>query len=269
MAITQIRGTANYGQFELHTVNRNVERTKYLERSMRTHGWIDAYPMYVIRNGNNKFDIIDGHHRFEVAKSLKLPVKFVVCRQGPNIHETQRSTRVWSISDYLTSYVRAGFPVYAAVKDYHEKTGIPLNCCIGLLAGQLAHSGKKGDVFKSGAYSLGDRTCADIVGDIVIHCRKHGIDWAANHLFVQALSRVAIAAGFDPGTLKKKIKNYPFMLQKKANVEAYLTLIEEVYNWRSTTKIPLRFLADEAARKRSAIQPKANDKGETLSSGEM
>jgi hypothetical protein len=248
----RIRETSDYNKFELHFLNREVLKVKHLETSMRKYGWIDAFPMLVIRNGNKKLYIKDGHHRFSVAKSLGIPVKYVVCQEDIGVHELQKSTNQWSMRDYLGSYVRAGYPAYMTVKEYHERTGIAVNQCVSMLGGESASSSNKDVAFKEGRYSLGDPTHAVMVGDIITHCRKAGIKWANNHLFVQAVSRIAYLPEFDAKVFKNKVSTFPGLMEKRPNLESYLNLIEDVYNRQNRKRIPLRFLSDEAAKKRSA-----------------
>lgn len=251
----RIRETMDYDKFQLHLLNREVVKVKRLEESMQKHGWIDAYPMHVVKNGNGKLYIKDGHHRFVVAKSLGIPVKYVVCRDNAGIHELQASTVSWTVRDYLQSYVRAGIPSYIAVKEYHEKTGIGVKLCVSMLSGELAASNNKTHAFKTGKFVLGSQEQANKVADIVVHCVKVGIKWANATLFVQALSRVSFLPEFDVSTFKHKVSTFPGAMEKQTNVQDYMDMIESVYNRQNRQRVPLRFLADEAAKNRNAVKP--------------
>lgn len=251
--MTKILETNNYDRFELHEFNRDIGRTKYLEASMKAHGWISAYPMHVVRNGNGKLKIKAGHHRFFVARSLGIPVKFVECSDDATIHELEKATTPWSMADYLYSFCRKGKEAYLEVKDYHVKTGISLGSCISMLGGQAAGSNNFADSFKAGTYQIRDTTHAGIVADIILHCKKCGIKWATHDLFVKAVSRIAWADSFDPIILKHKISTFPYLVERQPNLSAYTDMLESVYNRQNKTRVPLAFLADEAARERNAI----------------
>ena len=150
---TQIRVTKDYSIFDLHEVNRDVKNTKNLENSMAVYGWIDAYPMHVVRNGDKRLKIKAGHHRFKVAKRLGIPVKFVVVdNDDVGIHELEKTAKQWSVSDYLQSYVRAGYKDYHIVKEYHERTGIGISNCISMLGGNQAGTGNFQEKFKDGNF---------------------------------------------------------------------------------------------------------------------
>lgn len=247
---TTLRATKDYGVFELHEFNRDVEQITRLEESMKLYGWIDAYPMYVVRNGDKKLKVKDGHHRLEVAKKLGIPAKFVVCQDSISIHELQKTTRPWSPSDYLTSYVRYGLPEYIAVKEYVDETGIPLGLAISLLAGESAGSANRMLSFKDGKYKLGNQLHADQVKAIVLHMKKCGIDFSTNSFFIQALSKALWVEGFSVSRFKDKISAHSAYFERQPNVQAYLDAIEAIYNRQSKDRMPVAFLAVEKSKER-------------------
>lgn len=54
----------------------------------------------------------------------------------------------------------------------------------------------------------------------------------------------------DIDKFENKIKKFSEIIKKKPNLEEYLSMFEEVYNYKSGKKIPLKFLAAEACRKK-------------------
>ena len=244
----------NYSKFELLEFNRDVHKTRYLEMSMMKHGWIDAYPAHVVRNPKTgKLQIKAGHHRFHVAQNLRIAIKYVECRDEATIHELERSTTPWKLKDYLISYVRLGKSAYDRVLAYHQETGINLGACISMLAGESAGSCNWHQQFKDGTYRLGDPTHSTIVGGIVICCKRSGFPHACAQLFIEALSKIAWAEGFSSTILKRKIGRYVEHMKKQPSKQAYVEMLDAIYNRGSQTKIPLAFLAEEAARKRNVV----------------
>jgi hypothetical protein len=251
----KVMQTRNYEMFELMPFNRDVEKTRHLERSMSEHGWIDAYPLHVKRNGGTKFLIKAGHHRYHVAKKLGIPVKFVVCDDDATIHELEKSTCSWTMKDYLISYCRLGKEDYIRVKSYCDTTGIGLQNAVSMLGGHSAGSGNFTKAFKDGTFKINDRKKhAETVKGIILHCTACGIKFAPTYLFVQSISKVAQVGGFDIQRFKAKIKTFAQFMEKKANLQQYLELIEEIYNRQAREKIPLAFLATQAARERNVIK---------------
>ncbi len=248
-----ITTTKNYGLFRLHVYNRNVDNIKRLEKSMRQYGWIDAYPMHVYRNGKKKLVIKAGHHRFEVARKLGIPVKYVVCDDSATIYELESSTNNWNLKDFLVSCVKAGDKTYIEIQEYHEKTGIPLFSCISLLAGQGANTHNKIQDFKLGEFTIKDRSRANRVADVVVYLKNQGIGFASNSLLVSAIDKALFVPHVKIAFLKNKLKNHSHLIEKRPSVDSYLDMLETIYNFKTRHKIPLAFIANELAKERSAV----------------
>jgi hypothetical protein len=253
---SKILESNNYSKFELSEINRDVKKTRNLEESMRKHGWIDAYPAHVVRNGNGKLWIKAGHHRFEVARKLGIPVKYVECQDEATIHELEKSSVRWSMQDYLDSFARSGKPAYLTVRDYKERTGIPLLACISLLAGQSADSGNKLAKFKDGTYKIGNLSHSRVVETIINQSRVSGFPYWNSSSYVHAVSKICWAEGFSSGVMTDKIKTYVHFMKKQATKQGYIELLDSIYNRQSREKFPLSFLAEVAAKNRNAIKTK-------------
>ena len=249
----------NYKKFDLHPLNRDVTKTNALEKSMRTFGWLDAFPMYCVRNGSSRLLIKDGHHRFDVALMLGIPVKYVVgTGDGPKIQDLQESTVPWSLLDYLACYRADGREPYIRVSNYHAETGISLQSCVSLLAGEDASSHNQVKRFKQGSYITGDETHAGRVADIVLHMKKCGISWASIANLVGAISKILWLDEIDLQTLKHRISRHSYLIEKQPTVDAYIEMLEKLYCRHSSNKIPVKFLAEAAAKKRNpALQVKS------------
>ena len=246
----------NYKMFELLSFNRDVKKVTALTQSMKLHGWISAYPMNVKPNGNGKFKIKDGHHRFEVACRLGIPVKYVTCNDAATIYELDKATNKWSMTDCLTSYCRAGKIEYIKVKTYCDETGINLSSAVSMLAGNSAGTGNYNQRFREGEYKINQKSRhAETIKDLVLCCKKHGIKFYNTNLLVQAFSKVAWVEQFSAERMKLKIKKFSPLMEKKANLDQYLTMLEEIYNRQSHSKIPLKYFAMEKAKERAAALP--------------
>lgn len=241
----------NYRMFELWEVNRDVNKIKKLTQSMKTYGWIDSKPMSVIQVGNGKYKIRDGHHRFYIAESLGIPVKYVVDTDSATPYELDDSTNKWSMLDCLTSYCRAGKVEYLKVKTYCEDTGVGMALAASMLMGESAGSGNYHESFRRGTYKANPHSNhAEIVRGIVLCLKQSGVKFYNTTHLVQAISKCAWVDQFSSDHLKSKIKKYAYVMEKKANLDQYLTMLEEIYNRQSQQKIPLKYFAIEKAKER-------------------
>jgi hypothetical protein len=243
----------DYNLFDMMSFNRDVKKTRNLEKSMKIHGWIPAYPAHVAKKGG-KLLIKAGHHRFFVARKLNIPVKYVICTDNISIYELEKATTPWNMQDYLDSHCRNGEREYLAVKEYCDETGIGVSNAMSMLGGHSAGSGNFGLMFKMGEFKIKkDSNHADTVRDIVLCFKKYGVPFYNTNLLVQAISRVAWVKEFESSRMKSKIKICAGFVEKKANLEQYESMLEEIYNRQSKSKIPLKFLADAAAKNRNAV----------------
>ena len=248
----KLNETTNYDLFDLHEFNRDVKKLKFLEQSMKLHGYIAAYPLHVQKSGGGKLKIKGGHHRFIIARKLGIPVYYVICDDDATIHQLEKATNTWSLMDYLASWCRVGKEDYIEVRNYCTRTGISLSLASSMFFGNQAGSGNFNDAFKAGNFRIKDRKHARDVEGIVIHMKNCGVDCYNAHLLVQAVSRVLYVSEFDVETFKLKVKSHSHMITKQANSQEYMNMIESVYNRQNKEKIPLAFLADNAAKARNA-----------------
>lgn len=259
---TVIRSTKNYSMFDLYEHNRPVKENtfnfKNLIRSMRRHGFLDAYPLHCVVNGSGKLKIKAGHNRFRAAKIAGVPVKYVVSNDNATVHELEKAgPGKWNAKDYLMSYYRQGIKSYVLIKDFMDETGIGLQNAVSMFFGNTAGSGNymKYGNFQDGRFEIKNYYHPRAVGDIVLFLKSIGIKWAHEDKFVKALSKVMWVPKFNPDRFKKKATSHIYLIQKKRNVEEYLQMIEDIYNYKvqRRQKINLTFLAQEIAEKRQRI----------------
>jgi hypothetical protein len=252
--MAQILESNNYGMFEILSFNRDVTKTKKLEASMREHGFLDAHPLDVQRIGNGKLKIKAGHHRFFVARRLGIFVKYVIDNHTATIHELEGTVVPWSMQHFLTSHYRDGKPEYRKVMDYCDETGISVAPAVAMLGGHSAGTANFIDDFKDGTYKVNEGCGhAEIVKGIVLYLKKNGVKFYNNSLLVQAISKIAWVREFDAAQMTSKIKSFHGMMEKKANLDQYLDSLEELYNRQSRSKLPLKFLAIEEAKRRNVV----------------
>jgi hypothetical protein len=248
--------TKNYRLFELHPFNRDVTKIKMLRASMKKHGYIEAYPLHCIRNGNATLRIKAGHHRFVVAEELGLAVPYVVCNDDATIHELESATNPWKLKDFVMSFIRTESAEHATVLEFSERTGIGLSQAASLLGGESGTSGNLQKRLKDGTFVLSDPAYAEKVGDTIVRCREIGLAFATHRCFVGAMSLCCCLTEFDPKVFLHRLAINAGMAKPQPTVDSFLAMIEEVYNRQSRNKIALAFLAREAARNRAAVKPK-------------
>lgn len=250
-----IEETMDYDMFVLNPINRTVNfdkiKTKQLEHIMREKGWSDAEPMNVDEI-DGKLIVKNGHHRLEIARKLGIPAKYVIANDGLTIFDLQKGGHpTWNAEDYLGCYCRQGVEDYIVLRDYVSETGIGISQSALLLSGLVAKDRGTDRSFQNGKWKVNKKSNhAEVVRDVIKHLGANGIKFATNYHLVGAISRVCLAEGFSLTRLKQKITTYKSFFEKKATMDQYLDMLEELYNRGSKERIPLAFLANQAARDR-------------------
>lgn len=249
----KLQATKNYSLFTMHPFNRDVRRIAQLKQSMKLHGWIPAYPLHVVRKESGVGLLVKaGHHRLTVGQELGLAAWYVICDDSATVPELELPTNSWKLRDYVDCYVRTESPAHIAVKRYSEETGIGLSQSASLLGGNTADTMGLNYKLKNGTYSVSETTKADVVAKIVTACRELQAPFASHRFFIAALSRMVWIPEFDADVFIHRMAVNIGLAKKQPTMDCYLTLIEEIYNRQSRSKVALAFLAKEAARERSA-----------------
>jgi len=248
----QIFSSTNYNQFVLHAFNRDIDKKQLaaIMEDMKKNGFRSSEPLDVAETEAGMLEIRKGHHRFVAAKTLNIPLKYVLSniRYTPGDIEPKE----WKINDALIGGCRAGNPNYLKVREYMALTGIGINNAISMLGGHSAGSGNFREVFRKFKYKVADDIShAEKVGSIVMALKKIGLKWANNSLFVNAISKVAWVEDFDANHFIRKVKGNISRMEQRHNVESYIDLISTIYNIRTREKIDLKFLAETAAKRRN------------------
>ncbi len=254
-AAFQVLESKDYGKFQVSQFNRNIRAsTRSLEDSMKKHGFIAAYPIHCRSGAGGKLIIKAGHHRFEVARKLGIPVFYIVVNDSATITDLEQASRPWSVKDYVDSYVRAVSAPHIAVKAFHDRTGISYTQSASMLGGDSASSKNGTRRLKDGTFRIKDATHAETVGEITDQLKAVGVSFATNENLVSAICSFVWVKAFDPKVFIHRVATNLSMFYKCATLVQYQDMLERVYNHGARHKIAIAFLAREHARSRSAVK---------------
>ena len=124
--------TTDYSLFKKVKGNRTVNKANLnaIVTSMEQQQLIT--PIMI----NEKYEIIDGQHRFEACKTLKLPVYFYVVN-GYGTDEIKRCNTTgmkWNKGAFLESYMEQEYENYILFNDLLVSYNITISLAIKLLA---------------------------------------------------------------------------------------------------------------------------------------
>ena len=99
--IAGIYESKDYDKFKMLDANRKLGHVQKIIDSIKSVGvlWV---PILV----NEKFEIIDGQHRFAACKALRLPIYYII-QPGLGIKHVMclnENAKIWALSDYAHGY---------------------------------------------------------------------------------------------------------------------------------------------------------------------
>lgn len=111
--------TTNYDVFKYKRDNRKIKENQKLKEEIKSLGIL--VPILV----NEKYEVIDGQHRLEIARKLKKKVPFIVIKGAgkKEIISINTTSRQWNIEDFINSYAEEGIEEYkrmqVLIRDYN------------------------------------------------------------------------------------------------------------------------------------------------------
>lgn len=185
--------------------------------------------------------IIDGQHRYMVAKILKCPVFYVIA-PDINLYDVARinsRTERWKPIDFVQCYAEIGNPHYAQIIDFlNTYKGMPVSSALYIL-----YVGLQGDrsaqlirKFEQGQFDVRDydEACTIANTACLFETKEFKAHFSAN--FLKAI-RVIIKAGMcNIQILIYKYERAPHLLPTLNNHKAYLSALEDVYNYQNKNR---------------------------------
>jgi hypothetical protein len=205
---------------------------------------------------NSKNYVVDGQHRLEAAKRLGLPVYYLKVN-GYELTEVQMlntNNKTWMKSDYLNSYCNLGSKPYLQLREFSDNypdfnlgtaeviftnslSGADKNNFVSIGKG---HSVRRIRPFEEGLLETKDLGKAyENAGKLMQY--KPLFDGFNTKTFVKIMISLFKKKNFDHETMIRKLEIQPGALKKCATADQYISLIEELYNYKSRNKVNLRY----------------------------
>ena len=229
--VTEIRRTNNYSMFKNMIGNRELKDRNYkkLIRSMSEKQLI--IPILV----NEKLEIIDGQHRFNACRSLKLPVYYYMI-PGYEIEDVKRANLVscnWGLDDYLNLHIQLEKKQYITFLGLRDKNNLRTAQLLEIIATlEKKEFGRVKLAFEDGSFEfeniiLIERFLMDL---------KDFSDFKECYTtaFSKAFLRLYLQDGYEHNHMQKKLKNLSHKLSKRRTYSDYLSLlVNDIYTFGS------------------------------------
>lgn len=236
MALSHVHTTTDYGLFKSIDGNRNLNllHLNRLRKSMQERA------LFTIITVNERYEIIDGQHRFEVSKELGLPVHYVMCAgYGLNeVHIMNATSKTWNSDDYMEGYCQLGKQAYLTYKKFKNTYELDHASCLAILA--KFENGSAIKEFYEGRFEIHNYKQAVEFAERLNLIGKY-YEGNKRRMFVRALLTLFKNERFEFMEFLNKLRLNPSALTDCSTVSQYITLIEEIYNYRRRDKVNLRY----------------------------
>jgi hypothetical protein len=251
MATTKIQTTKNYRMFTRSEDNRPTDPKahKKLLESMKEYGFLQCFPIVCFRDAAGNLIVKEGQHRLLFAETLGLPVYWVEEAVDFDIAKINCTPKTWRIQDYAKTFAKQGKQAYQEGMDFAEAHKLPIGQAFALLAGTTSY-GNVQDEFIAGKFKVKDRTWADAVAGIfapMVRMRPE----VNNARFLEACMAVCRVPEFDAKRMLHNAERCRDKLVSYSTRDAYLDMMESVYNFGRVKLFGLKVAAQIVMRERN------------------
>ena len=227
--------TTDYFKFKSIEGNRkkNLLHLKRLKKS------IQEKLLFTVIIINEKFEIIDGQHRFDVLSELGLPVNYIICNgyKLNEVHVLNQNAKTWNADDFMNGYCDLGYQDYIEYRNFKEKYKLGHHECGRLLTGVYLDTLK---VFNEGNFKIKSLNNATKIIEKIFMTSAYYKGYKRRS-YIYAMITLLKNKNFSFTEFLQKLKNQPTAMVDCTNTEQYISLIEEIYNYRRHQKVNLRF----------------------------
>lgn len=225
----------DYNKFTYSTLNRpvNLNQVMRLHDSMQRHDNISA--ISCIKDKDGKLKIIDGQHRFEACKELKIPIEYDIWDiEEDSMIVLNESQKNWKLEDYLNYGVKNKKEDYILLDEYRKKTGIGLGALIELFSDEKSINQYKSrnEIFKSMLWKMGNnKTSLEILNLILELYEKFGVKHYFHLRFILAFRDIYNSSQYSHKRMIEQINKGSLQLTPQINKVDHIRCFEKVYNF--------------------------------------
>jgi hypothetical protein len=231
----------------------NLQHIKRLTDSIRVYG-MKCNPILV----NERMEVIDGQHRLMAAKEAKSFVYYIIVDGYTldEVHTLNLNQKNWTKKDFMEGYADMGISSYVKLKKFVEKNeDYSFSDCIALCSQLPSASRNYGitqkyradgrevnlkEVFEEGTWLGKDFDLGQEWANKIRMVKPYYVGYNRSN-FVGCMISLLQNENFDFNEFMHKLRIQPTALVDCANREQYRTLIEDIYNYRSRSKVNLRY----------------------------
>lgn len=236
----EIKTSTNYDQFEIILGNRNLNQKKINNIKNDIKKGLNLLPFcpIIVYQDIDKFKIVDGQHRFEVAKQLECNVYYIVA-QELSLHQIAMMNirqDKWSTRDFLKCYIKVGIEDYKVLDEIATKYKVQITTSAAfLMNGSLANRQSVETAFREGLFKVNFLEETTALFELT-HSLFNRYVFSADRYLIAAVQTIEKKGLCDFDELKKCINRAQNVMDKRATIKEYMNNIEGVYNFKKKSR---------------------------------
>lgn len=230
--VTDIRKTNNYDMFKSMLGNRKLKDKNYrkLMRSMNEKQLI--IPILV----NEKFEIIDGQHRYEACKSLEKPLYYYVV-PGYEIEDVKRANLVscnWGTEDYLNLHIQLNKKEYIDFKGIIDRNKLRISQLLEIVSVlERKEYARVKLSFEDGTFQM--YNAMEVQTFLMELSDFKALKESSTPKFTKAFLKLYVYENYKHELMQRKLRTLSHKLKKQPTIVDYLSmLVNDVYAFGSS-----------------------------------
>ncbi len=222
----ELQTSLKYDKFKTINSNRDVDQkhVNNLKKKIQAKNLLHLNPIIV----NSKFEVVDGQHRLEVARQLKLPIFYIVednIGEG-DIADLNTTKKNWSIDEYINHFAKKKNKEYIQLKSFISKhPHLQKSLCYKEL---YTGTGSPTNAIRDGGYAFGnDKKLEEL---IVLASDFKEFKFRYSRDFILALKQCLVSGVYDHQKMLDKVEKNPGMLIYCSTMMGYVELLEKIFN---------------------------------------
>ena len=228
--------TKNYAMFGKMAGNRVLNKIKIARIKRDIAGGLDVlkYCPIIVAAKGGKLEILDGQHRYVVAKELSSHVWYIIAEELSilEIARVNSNTEKWKPADYIHVYTSQGNEDYKKLKEFMEAYRFPLSVSIQMLM--------KGNALNDGGPPIGKEAlnggqfkvvCADQAEEVAKIVMEFGdFSYCRQRVFIVAICKIITAEKMPIAEVIEAYKENKGRLEYHSSWKDYLANLEAIVN---------------------------------------
>lgn len=237
----KLQKTNNYDKFKTRKNNRKIVASHILKlvKSMKQEYLVS--PIIV----NEKYEIIDGQHRFLAIKKLNLPVFYlkVPYYGDEQIQLYNISQRNWSMTDFLEYHKNKGNRHYKELALLMNKYNISLACARVFTSKMIEGRYPSDEKFREGEFVIEVDDAEEIIKKFS-EIRNYW-DFSNQRNFASAIRQLLRNPQVDWQRMGDAIKQYNHLITRAGTSKEYMKMFQKLYNFNRLHENRVRLYEEE------------------------